>query len=173
MNNAYLGDVYYQANDEIESLETTFNKVKDFINDPKFYIYETISKLKNDVELRRELLKKKIDEISNKMIDKLENYQKECNENINKINIEEKTKDLNKEIESNLDEWTKDNKRMLIVSSDSKRKEIRSKAIEFDIRLFKRLEELNEELMMNQNWIYKENEMVKEEFEKELIQFDG
>ena len=62
---------------------------------------------------------------------------------------------------------------MLVVSNDSKRQEIRSKAIELDTKLFSLLKELKEELMMNQNWVYRQNEKVAKEFEKELIQFDG
>ena len=136
-------------------------------------VFETISKLKRDVDLRREKLKAKIDEISNEMIDKLDNYQKECYENIDKIKLEEKTKDLVKEIESSLDEWTKEDERILVVSNDSKRKEICSKAFQLDTKLFSRLKELKEELMISQNWIYKENQKVSKEYEKELIKFDG
>ena len=124
--------------------------------------------------MRREKLKEKIDEISNEMIKKLDNYQKECYENIDKIKLEEKTKDLFKEIESSLDEWTKEDERILMVSSDSKRKEILSKTIDFDIRLFNRLNELKEELMMNREWIYLKNEIFNfNQYKKELIQFDG
>ena len=92
--------------------------------------------------MRREELKKKIDKISNQMIDKLDKYQKECYENIDKIKLEEKTKDLIKEIESDLDVWTKDDKRILLASNDSKRKEMHSKAIKFDTKLFNCLKEL-------------------------------
>ena len=46
-------------------------------------------------------------------------------------------------------EWNEFNKRMLVVSNDSKRKEIRSQAIELDTKIFNRLKELKEELMMN------------------------
>ena len=168
-----LGDIFNKTNHEIKMLESSSKKLNDLIKDPKNFIFETISNLKRDVDLRREKLKAKIDEISNQMIDKLDNYQKECYENIDKIKLDEKTKDLVKEIESDLVEWTKKNKQVLLISNDLKRKEIRSKAIELDTKLFNRLKELEEELMMNQNWVYKENEMVKEEFEKELIQFEG
>ena len=173
VNEFDFGDIFNKTNDEIKKLESSSKKLNDLIKDPKNFIFETISNLKRDVDLRREKLKEKIDEISNEMIEKLDNYQKECYDNINKIKLEEKTKDQFKEIESSFEEWTKDNKRILLISNDLKRKEIRSKAIELDTKLFNRLKELEEELMMNQNWVYKENEMVKEEFEKELWQFDG
>ena len=107
------------------------------------------------------------------MIKKLDNHQQGRFENIDKIKLEEKTKDLFKEIESSLDEWTKEDERILVVSNDSKRKEICSKAIELDTKLFNRLNEFKEELMMNKCWIYKKNEKVTKEFEKELILFEG
>ena len=168
-----FGDVYVKAKKEIESLESTLNKVNDFINDPKNYIFETVSKLKRDVDLRREKLKEKIDEISNEMIEKLDSYQKECYENIVNINLEEKTKGMLDEIKKNLEEWTKDDKRILVVSNDSKIKEIHTNAIELDTKLFKLLKDLKIELTMNKVWTYKENENISKEFMKELIQFDG
>ena len=168
-----LGDIFNRANEEIENLKVSFQEINDLIKDPKNFIFETISDIKRDVDLRREKLKEKIDEISNQMIDKLDNYQKECYENIDKIKLDEKTKDLVKEIESDLVEWTKNNKQVLLISNDLKRKDIHSKAIELDTKLFNRLKELEEELMMNKVWDHIENVMVEEEFEKELIQFDG
>ena len=152
---ANFGEIFNKANEEIKNLESSSKKLNDLIKDPKNYIFETISKVKRDVDLRREKLKEKIDEISNEMINKLDNYQKECYENIDKIKLEEKTKDIFKEIESSLDEWTKEDERILVVSNDSKRKEICSKAIELDTKLFNRLNEFKEELMMNKCWIYK------------------
>ena len=124
--------------------------------------------------MRREKLKAKIDEISNEMIDKLNKCQEECYGNIDKIKLEERTKDLVKEIASDPDKWTKDDKRMLMVSNDLKRKEIHSKAIQLDTKLFNCLKELKEELMMNREWIYLKNEIFNfNQYKKELIQFDG
>ena len=171
-NEVDLGDIFNKTNEEIENLEVSFQEINNLIKDPKNFIFETISKLKRDVDLRREELKKKIDEISNEMINKLDNYQQECYDNIETIKLE-KAKDMVKEIESDLNVWTKDNKRFLLISNDSKRNEIHSKAIKFDTNVFKSLKELKDELMMNQNWIFKENKKVTEEFEKELIQFEG
>ena len=168
-----IGNIFDQVNEEIEELIVSYQQINYLIKDPRNHIFQTISKLKRDVDLRREKLKEKIDDISNKMINKLENYQQECYDNIDKIKIEEKTKDLIKEIESSLNEWTNDNKRMLVVSNDSKRKEIHSKALQLDMNSFKRLNELEEELMMYKVCVYLENEMVERELEKELIQFDG
>ena len=169
-----LGEIFNKTNEEIKNLEFSSQKSNDLIKDPKNFIFETIAKLKRDVDLRREKLKEKIDEISIKMIDKLDNYQQECYDNIDKINLEEKTKDLVKEIESDLYEWTKDDKRMLIISEDSKRREIHTKAIQLDTKLVSLLKEVKEELMMNREWIYLENENIHfNEYEKELIQFEG
>ena len=68
-----LGDIFNKANDEIKNLESSSQKSNDLIKDPKNFIFERIAKLKRDVDLRREKLKEKIDEISNQMIEKLDN----------------------------------------------------------------------------------------------------
>ncbi len=107
------------------------------------------------------------------MIQKLENYQQECYENIKKLNLEKNSRgDLN-EIEKHLDEWNRDNKRLLMVSNDAKRNEILSKATELDKKIFARLNQLENELLMEKVWSHKKNDKVTEEFEKELIQFEG
>ena len=168
-----LGEIFSKTSNEIKKLQLSFLKINDFIKDPKNYIYDTISKLKEDVDLRREDLKKKIDDISIAMIDKLDNYQKDCFDNIGNTNLEERTKEILDEIETNLDAWTKDNKQLIIFSNDLKRKEIRSQVLELELKAFKHLSELKEELMMNKTWIYRKNEMLAKDFEKELIQLDG
>jgi hypothetical protein len=168
-----LGAVYDETNKEIENLEMSFQKINDLIKDPKNFIYEHISSLKNSVDLRKENLKERIDAICGEMIQKLENYQQECYENIEKLNLEQNSRDDLNEIEKHLDEWTRDNKLLLLSSDDEKRKDILFKASEFDKKIFARLNKLENELLMDKVWSHEKNEKVTEEFEKELIQYEG
>jgi hypothetical protein len=168
-----LGAVYDETIKEIKNLEMSLQKINDLIKDPENFIYERISFLENCVDLRKENLKERIDKISNEMIQKLKNFQQECYENIEKLNLENHTRgDLN-QIEKHLDEWTRDNKRVLMVSDDAKRNEILNKASEFDKKIFARLHKLENELLMEKVWSHEKNDKVIEEFEKELIQFEG
>jgi hypothetical protein len=165
---ANLGNIFVQTSNQIKSLEENFCKVKNLIKDPKNFIYEKISDLKRDVDLRKEKLKstKKIDEICAEMIAKLDNYQRECYENIQSLKLEENTNDIFSEVQKNLDEWTKDNNQLLIVSNDLKRKEIQTKVKELDINLFARCETIKEELMMDKVWVYNILKRVLMQFEK-------
>jgi len=168
-----LGAVYDLTNKEVENLEMSFQKINDLIKDPKNFIYDRISSLKNKVDLRKESLKARIDAICGEMIQKLENYQHECYENIEKLNLEKNSRgDLN-EIEKQLDDWNRDNKRLLMVSDDAKRNEILLKASELDKKIFSRLNMFENELLMEKVWSHEKNDKVTEEFEKELIQFEG
>jgi hypothetical protein len=168
-----LGAVYDLLNKEIENLEMSFQKINDLIKDPKNFIYERISPLKNSIDVRKENFKARIDKISNKMIQKLEKYQQECYENIAKLNLDKNSRDYLNEVEKHLDEWTRDNKRVLLVSDDEKRKDILFKASEFDKNIFSRLNKLENELLMDKVWCHEKNDKGTEEFEKELIQFEG
>jgi len=168
-----LGAVYDLTNKEIENLEKSSQKINNLIKDPKNFIYERISSLKNSVDLRKESLKARIDKISNEMIQKLESYQHECYENIEKLNLEKNLRDDLNVVEKHLDEWNRDNKRLLMVSDDAKRNEILSKASELDKKIFARLNKLENELLMEKVWSHKTNDKVTEDFEKELIQFEG
>ena len=60
-----------------------------------------------------------------------------------------------------------------MVSDDAKRNEILSKASELDKKIFARLQKLENELLMEKVWSHEKNVKVTEEFEKELIQFEG
>jgi hypothetical protein len=167
-----LGDVYLQTTNQLKSLEDNFRQVNDLIKDPKNFIYEKIHDLKRDVDLRKEKLKAEIDKTCAEMIAKLDEYQQECYENIPSLKLEENTSDALLQAQKYLDEVTKDNKKLLIVSDDSKRKEIQTKAKQLDIDLFVRCENLKEELMMNKAWFYTESKTVVDDLQKELIQFD-
>ena len=148
-------------------------KINDLIKDPKNFIYDHISSLKNSVDLRKENLKARIDEICGEMIQKLENYQQECYENIGKLNLEASSSDDLNEVKKHLEEWTSNNKCLLMISDDAKRREILIKANRLDQKIFARLNELENELLMEKVWSHEKNDKVIEEFEKELIQFEG
>ena len=64
------------------------------------------------------------------------------------LKLEEIRSDTLLEVQKYLDEVTKDNKKLLKVSNDSKRQEIQIKANQLDRNLFVRCENLKEEPMM-------------------------
>jgi len=169
---AYLGDIYVRTTNQVKSLEDNFCKVNDLIKDPKNFIYEKIHGLKREVDLRKEKLKAEIDKTCAEMIAKLDEYQQECHENIASLKLEDTSCDALLQAQKYLHELTKDNNQLLIVSNDSKRKEIQTKVKELDVNLFARHETLKEELMMNKAWYYIESKTVVEDFQKELKQFD-
>jgi hypothetical protein len=119
-----LGDAYIKVTKEIENLESSLYKLNGLIQDPKNYVYEYVSGVKRDVDLRKEKLKEKIDQICEEMIAKLENYQSECYKNIESLKLREKNDEIVKEIQTKLDEWNEANKRVLMVSTDRQRNEI-------------------------------------------------
>jgi hypothetical protein len=168
-----LGDAYIKVNKEIENLESSLIKLNGLIQDPKNYIYEYVSNIKRDVDLRKEKLKEKIDQICGEMITKLENYQSECYKNIENLKLKEKSDEITKEIQAKLDEWNETNKRLLMVATDQQRNEIASKAKHFDINLAERITQLQSEILMNKVWFHKANTKVEEDFEQELVKFEG
>jgi hypothetical protein len=151
-------------------LDLSLIKIQGLIQDPRNYIYECVSELKRGVDLRKEKLKEKIDQICEKMISKLENYQNECYTNIENLKLKEKNDEMIKEIQARLDEWTK---RVLMVSTDQQRNEIELKAKNYDINLKERITKLKSDILMNKIWFHETNENVAEEFEQELVQFAG
>ena len=143
------------------------------VQDPKNFIFEQVSELRRQVDIRREKIKDKIDNICEKMIQKLDDFQKDCYDNIQDITLQESNRDLINEVQSKLDEWNANNKHLLLLSKDAKRKEIELKSIELVIKLHERINELESKLLMDQTWIYFENNKFIEELDKQLIKFEG
>ena len=116
-----------------------FNKIK---NDPELRINTVISELKNKVDLRREKMKQEIDEEALKMIDELNEYEKECKLKL-KIDSEPKLDEKLESCKNNLKQWqlalTKFdniNHKSVLDESTSKLKDLHSEFLNFDRSLF-------------------------------------
>ncbi len=94
LNFSQFSTQFLKTENKIKYLQVSFLEISYLIKDPKNYIFDTISNIKKDVDLRRVELIEKIDEISDEMLNKLNKYQQECYDNIEKIKLEEKTKDM-------------------------------------------------------------------------------
>jgi hypothetical protein len=159
----YLSEVFENANKEISNM----------VQDTKNFIFEQVSELRRQVDIRREKIKDKIDNICEKMIQKLDDFQKDFYDNILDKTLQESNRDLINEVQSKLVEWNANNKHLLLLSKDAKRKEIELKSIELDIKLHERIKELESKLLMEQTWKYFEDNKFIEELDKELIKFEG
>ena len=101
-----FGSVYKSAKKSCESVEETLNKIKVLLRDPYFYTHEKISKLKNAVQLKGEELR--IDEEMKKLMDRLEEYERQSKEYLSTNEFKEESKKLDDELkttQSNLDSW--------------------------------------------------------------------
>ena len=169
----YLGEVYENANKEILNLESSLKKISDMVQDPKNFIFEHVSELRRQVDIRREKIKEKIDNICVKMIQKLDDFQKDCYDNIPDKTLQESNRDLINEVQSKLDEWNANNKHLLLHSNDTARKEIELKSIELDKKLHERIKEMESKLLLDKTWIYFEDNKFIEELDNELIKCEG
>ena len=64
----------------MERVENLMWKLKALKKDPEYFISNYFAKVKNDVDLRRELLIQDINNYSDQMIDRIEKTKKECME---------------------------------------------------------------------------------------------
>ena len=76
-----MGEEHKNASKSIQELESVTETLKKLKENPENEIYETISALKNQVDLDREVLKNKIDEEADRLIKELDEYEKECKSN--------------------------------------------------------------------------------------------
>ena len=90
-----LGEEYNSAFEKFSlfaDLLEYFNRVK---NDPEMKIHTLLSDLRNKVDLRREVLKDEIDKKALEMIEKINEYEKDCKGSIK----------LNSNLDKKIDEW--------------------------------------------------------------------
>ena len=101
-----FGSVYKSAKKSCESVEETLNEIKLLLRDPYFYTHERISELKNAVQLKGEELR--IDEEMKKLMDRLEEYERQSKEYLSTNEFKEESKKLDDELkktQSYLDSW--------------------------------------------------------------------
>lgn len=90
-----LGEEYNSAFEKFSlfaDLLEYFNRVK---NDPEMKIHTLLSDLRNKVDLRREVLKDEIDKKALEMIEKINEYEKDCKSSIK----------LNSNLDKKIGEW--------------------------------------------------------------------
>lgn len=100
-----LGDEYHLAYGKIEDFSQLFERFEKLKNDPDDKIYNIISELKRDVDLRREELKNKIDKDALSIIKKLDEHEAECKANISSIKAEFEDNAKLNEWKTDLDRW--------------------------------------------------------------------
>jgi hypothetical protein len=106
--NLELGSVHKEAKKSCESVEETLKELEMILKDPHFYTHEKISELKNGVELKGEELKLIIDKVMMKLIDRLEEYERESKEYISSNEFKVESQKFEKELkisQSNLNLW--------------------------------------------------------------------
>ena len=168
-----FGKTHENASEECENLEFTLNDLDLICKDPKNFIYEHVAHLKRLVDLRKERLKLEIDALSDVMIVRLETFQKECYENLERIYIKEMLNEAGSalsETQAKLNDWK--NELELLVINEAKWKEIHKEAKELDIKLMKHVVGAKEDLLMHKIWSHSNNPDLAKNFSQELIVFD-
>ena len=102
-----IGDEYRLASKALRDFSDLFERFEKIKNDPGDKIYSEISKLKGEIDLRREELKSQIDKDALTIIKKLDEYEVECKANIDSIKakIEGNNNEQLKEWKEDLDRW--------------------------------------------------------------------
>lgn len=168
-NNLKFGPIYDEAKEECERVNFTLKDLHDLIKDPDNHIYEYVSDLKTNVELRREKIKIEIDKISDEMISKLEAYEKECYENFQSgklSQIIETTESQIKKGESLVEDWSKSLSRLVI--DESKWTDIKARALNLDTELKRFINKVENSIKMEKKWVYSNSENIENEFTEEL-----
>lgn len=75
-----FGPEHKNAKKSCETLRDLVTQIDLLIRDPKFYTHEEISVLKNRVHLKSEQIKEEVERRTQKLLDQLEEYEKNCDQ---------------------------------------------------------------------------------------------
>ena len=81
--NMHVDEKTKKAHKIIEELEKVQKKLE-FVKDPENFIHEYVSETKNKIDLKKEQFKLNIDNIHEDLINKVNNFEKECKDNLKK-----------------------------------------------------------------------------------------
>lgn len=106
-----LGKNYNQAKDSCRKLGSKLDASDTLRSDPMYFIFETINELKIRVDLKREELKKKVDDEADKFLKELDDYINECKKHVDSSKeYQEQEKKIRENIDSirsELNNWLK------------------------------------------------------------------
>jgi hypothetical protein len=106
--NLDFGSVHKSAKKSCESVEETLKELGGLLKDPNAFTHKKITELKDIVQLKGEELKLIIDQEMKKLIDRLEEYERQSKEYLlsNEFKVESQKLDNElKSSQSNLDSW--------------------------------------------------------------------
>ena len=93
-----LGDEYKSELSKCTQFEDMLEQLKRIKNDPELRIHTVMSELRSKVDVRREELKQEIDKEALKMIEEIDEFEKECKSSIKS----------SCDLDQKLDSWTND-----------------------------------------------------------------
>ncbi len=91
-----LNPVYDKCKEEIDIAKYNIEEIETLEKDPENYIFDYFEELKRQVDLRREILKLKLDECSDEIIQSIECTKKNCINLKLSSEIKKSKEDLNK-----------------------------------------------------------------------------
>ena len=144
-----FGSVHKEATESCAKLSQNLKDMENLLNNPAAYTYEEISQLKNRVHLKSEQLKLTIDEETQKLLNKLDDYQNRC-ENSLAENLTWKIKyESIKEIYSSILSYWKDDLNSLKFD-ESKWRKITEACNQSIKELDKRLKNFKNDLLLDE-----------------------
>lgn len=77
-----FGVVHEDATQSFNLLDEALTRFETILNDPIYFVHESVTDLKSKINLKTEELKLLIDETSQRLLNELDEYEKQCTENI-------------------------------------------------------------------------------------------
>ena len=150
-----FGIQHKQSVKACEEVKNHLDKNDLILDDSEYFIHESIDELKNKLMLKSEQLKLRIDEITQELIDELDEYEQRCKERLKQSgqqneefeSLKKEFRDLNEEARTRLKDWTSVLNELRV--DEAKWKEIKAECDKTLHELRNKILKFEKELLMN------------------------
>ena len=143
------------AKDSVNRLNSKIVDIEILIRDPEKHIYDYFQKVRNEIDIKAETMKKDIDDQRDEFLKKVKTFEEECKEKAKETERIQRIKYIIQSVESQVKEWNQQVNKLILQNEEVL--EITKKVDKQIIQLEKDLIKAQNFLLQNKSCLFKSN----------------
>jgi len=139
-----ISEKHQMAKDSVNRLNSKIVDIEILIRDPEKHIYDYFQKVRNEIDIKAETMKKDIDDQRDEFLKKIKTFEQECKEKAKETERIQRIKDIIQSVESQVKEWNQQVNKLLLQNEE---------AVEITKKVDKQIIQLEKDLIKSQNFL--------------------
>ena len=139
-----ISEKHQMAKDSVNRLNSKIVDIEILIRDPEKHIYDYFQKVRNEIDIKAETMKKDIDDQRDEFLKKIKTFEQECKEKAKETERIQRIKDIIQSVESQVKEWNQQVNKLLLQNEE---------ALEITKKVDDRILQLEKDLIKSQNFL--------------------